>query len=163
VELATGTAVPSSAQLPFSPVEVDLAGLDDFRTFVSRELDANLRPSTDTIAVYHRRGVAFGDRHAGSSVRTARYRYQESLATAAANMAAYLQTAEVLITAIRKIARDYRDADLASAAGSAAVNGELSTAMIAASQARINALAAAREHAWRVKLDRQVGEVGTGE
>jgi hypothetical protein len=163
VELATGAALPSSAQLRLSPVEVDLAGLDDFRTFVSRELDANLRPSADTIAVDHRRGVAFGDRHAGPSVQAARYRYQESLATAAANLSAYLDTAEVLIAAIRRIGREYRDVDLTSAAGSAAVNRELTAAMAAAGQARVNALAAARERVWRLKTERLAGEVGTGE
>jgi hypothetical protein len=163
VELATGPALPSSANLRLSPVEVDLAGLDDFRAFVSRELDANLRPSADTIAVDHRRGVVFGDRHQGASVRTARYRYEESLATAAANLTAYLETAEILIAAMHRIGRNYRDADLSSAAGSAAVNRELTTAMVAASRARLAALAAARDRAWRLKLDRQASEVGTGE
>jgi hypothetical protein len=160
VKIATGAALPSSAQLRLSPVEVDLAGLDDFRTFVSRELDANLRPSTDTIAVDHRRGVAFGDRHAGPSVQSARNRYQESLATAAANLSSYLDTAEVLIAAIGRIGRDYRDVDLASAAGSAAVNRELTAAMVAASQARINALAAARERAFRLKIERLAADIG---
>jgi hypothetical protein len=163
VELETAGATSSSAPLRLSPVEVDLAELDDFRSFVSRELDANLRPSADTIAVDHRRGVAFGDRHAGTSVQTARFRYQESLATAVANLSAYLDTAEVLIAAIRRIGRDYRDVDLASAAGSAAVNRELTTAMVVASQTRINALAAARERAWRLKSERLVTDVGPGE
>ena len=163
MELAPGTALPSSADLRLSPVEVDLGGLDDFRTFVSRELDANLRPSADTIMVDHRRGVGFGDRNVGASIQAARRRYYETLTTSAANMSAYVDTAEILINAIRRVAHDYRDVDLASAAGSATVNRELTAAMVAANQARLDAMIAARERAWRLRTDRLTSEVGAGE
>jgi hypothetical protein len=155
--------MPTSAPLRISPVEVDLDGLDDFRTFVSRELAGNLRPSTDTIAVDHRRGVGFGDHNVGASVQTARRRYDETLATSTANMVSYIQTAEVLIDAIRRIAYDYRETDLTSAAGSAAVNRELSAAMIAAARARADALAAAQQRAWRLKTDQLARDIGPGE
>jgi hypothetical protein len=163
VELATGAAMTTAAPLRLSPVEVDLGGLDDFRTFVSRELDANLRPSTDTIAVDHRRGVGFGDRNVGASVQTARRRYYETLATSTANMAGYIQTAEILIDAIRQIARDYRETDLTSAAGSAAVNRQLTAAMVAAARARADALDSAQRRAWRLRTDRLAHDIGPGE
>jgi hypothetical protein len=155
VQLDTGTATPMLTPRQLSPVEVDLGGLDDFRTLVSRELDGNLRPATHGITADHRRGVGFGDQNVGSAIQAARARYSETLATATANMTAYVESAEVLIEAIRRVSRNYRDVDLSSAAGSMAVNSELTAAMIAARQAELDALVAARQRAWEIRTRHQ--------
>lgn len=158
--LDTEPVVPSPADLPLVPLEVDLAGLNDFRGFVSREIDANLRPCSDTIAADHRRGVGFGDRIRRGDIEVARQRYKETLAMSTANMAAYIETAEQLIDTIRRVMRDYSDADLASAAGSTAVNRELTAAMEAAGEARMEALSAARQRVWQLKMDSRADEMG---
>jgi hypothetical protein len=160
VALDTEPVVPSPADLPLVPLEVDLAGLNDFRGFVSREVDANLRPCSDTIAADHRRGVGFGDQLNRGGIEVARKRYEETLAMSTANMAAYIETAEHLIDTIRHVMRKYSDADLASAAGSAKVNHELTAAMEAASRARLKSLAASRDHSWGIKMDSRADEMG---
>jgi hypothetical protein len=149
--------MPVDDSLPASPlhithVEVDLRGLDDFRRLVAHELDGNLRPAVDGISAEHRQGVGFGTRIAGGEVQVARLRYHACLNSAVANMAAYIDASEVLISALRRIAREYADADLASAAGSAAVTRELAAAHLAAREAEVRALAAVRSRAWEQKI-----------
>jgi hypothetical protein len=156
----TEPVVPSPADLPLVPLEVDLAGLGDFRSFVLREVDANLRPCSDTIAADHRRGVGFGDQINRGGIKVARERYKETLAMATANMAAYIETAERLIDTIHHVMRTYSDADLASATGSTAVNRELTAAMEAAGRAQLASWAASRKRMWQVKMDSRADEMG---
>ena len=151
-----------STELRLSHVDVDLNGLDDFRTFIARELDANLRPAVDGIAADHRRGVGFGERNVGGNVQAARRRYYESLATSTANLVAYVEASEILIAAIKRITTNYRDSDLTSAAGSAAVNRELTTAIVAARRAQLEAINAARMRDWRQKIEQIDREAGIG-
>lgn len=164
MQLSSGAGPPlAPAGLWLSPVEVDLAGLDDFRTLVGRELDGNLRPAADGIVADHRRGVGFGDRTIGSSIQTARLKYHETLSTSTTNLAAYVEAAEILIEAIRRVLRNYRDSDLTSAAGSAAVGRELTGAMVAARQVQMDALEAARARAREARLHRHEFDVAVGQ
>jgi len=155
VQLDTGPVTPVVTAPQLSPVEVDLGGLDDFRAFVSRELDRNLRPAAHGVTADHGRGVGFGDQNIGAAIQAARAHYYETLATATANMTAYVESAEVLIEAIRRVSRNYRDADLSSAAGSVAVSRELTAAMISARQAQLDALELLQRRAWEARTRRQ--------
>jgi hypothetical protein len=155
-----GTASATNPQL--THIDVDLHGLDDFRALLARELDANLRPTADGIAADHRQGVGFGARNVGGGVQLARRRYHESLVTSTANLAAYIDASEILIEAIRRIIANYREVDLASAAGSAAVTRELTAAIVAARQAQLDAIEAAQAHAWEQRVGRTEREVGLG-
>jgi hypothetical protein len=148
---------PPTSSLQMTHVEVDLHGLDDFRSLVARELDSNLRPAVEGVCVEHRQGVGFGARIAAGEVQVARLRYHTCLASAMANMAAYVEASEVLISALRTISRNYSDADLASAAGSAAVTRELAAAHLAAQEAQRQVAAAARQRAWEQKIAQMEG------
>jgi hypothetical protein len=119
------------AQLSLSQVEVDVDGLTDFRTFLGRELDANLRPGAAGIANDHSLGVRFGADNQGVLVGAARERYFQSLAAATANLAAYIEAAEIIIEAVRRVSTAYGEADLSAAATSDRLHHELNQAFIA--------------------------------
>lgn len=103
---------PSSPGL--TPIEVDIDGLQDFRSFLGRELDANLRPGAQGVALDHLMGPGFGRDIVGVPVADARQRYLEALKASTANLAQYVETAEVLIEAIRQVTSQYQAADLRS-------------------------------------------------
>jgi hypothetical protein len=98
------------------PVDVHIDGLDDFRAFLGRELDANLRPGVTTILADHILGVQFGVNIAGTGIQSARSRYHESLQAAATNLSTYVQVAEVLVETLHRVVDKYRESDLSSAA-----------------------------------------------
>lgn len=132
-----------SIPLDLTHVEVDVAGLVDFRTLLALELDANLRPAAARVKRDHGMGVGFGERNAGTQVTAARRQYAECLRAATANLAGYVAAAEVLIDAMRRVSDAYLDAD----AGSAELNKALSDALgeAEAVRARTDALIEARE------------------
>jgi hypothetical protein len=154
MRLGAGARTATSTGPLLRAVEVDVASLDGFRAFLAREVDRNLRPAADGINADHRRGVGFGHDNVGGNVQAARRGYDESLATATANLAGFVDAAEILVDAIRRVGQNYRDADLSSAAGSAAVNRELTAAVVAARQAQWAALEAERQRRWRLRIER---------
>ncbi|HEX6871374.1 MAG TPA: hypothetical protein VF163_09785, partial [Micromonosporaceae bacterium] len=125
------------AELNLKHVEVDISGLDDFRTLLGRELDANLRPAVADINRDHSLGVGFGARLAGGRIQAARRKYYESLTSSVANLSAYVTAAEILTDAIRRVTSRYHDTDMASAAGAARINAELSAAFLHAQKAQL--------------------------
>jgi hypothetical protein len=133
-----------STPLRLTHIEADLASLEQFRSFVSRELHTNLRPAAQDIGRDHSRGVGFGYRNAGNHVQSARQRYHESLTASTTNLAAYIDASEMLIDAIGRIVAGYRDTDALSAANSGAVNAQFGAAVAAAQTAQANAASAAR-------------------
>jgi hypothetical protein len=120
-----------SPQLTLTAVDVDIDGLLDFRTFLGRELDANLRPGVAGIANDHSLGVRFGADNVGFQVNAAKQRYFDSLVASTANLAAYIEAAEIIIEAIRRVIAAYGDADLSAEATSQRLNRELNQAFIA--------------------------------
>jgi hypothetical protein len=126
----------AAAPLNITHVEVDVDGLDDFRTLLSRELDANLRPGADGVQHDYALGVGFGARNPGDGVQAAAGKYRDCLQGSMANLAAYIDAAEILVDAIGRVSTKYRDTDAASAR----INEELAAAFHDAQEARIVAL-----------------------
>jgi hypothetical protein len=112
-----------------TPIEVDVDGLRDFRDFLVRELDTNLRPGVDAIRNDHAMGARFGIGHAGAQVQAARLHYADVLRAAAENLAQYVVAAEILIEAIRIVTINYTEADLIAAANSTKVYDDLTNAL----------------------------------
>jgi len=98
-----------------APIDVNVDGLKDFRAWLGRELDANLRPGAEGIVNDHSMGVRFGWRNAGRQVAIARQRYADSLEASTANLVQYVNASEVLIDAIRQVVTNYRASDLSAA------------------------------------------------
>jgi hypothetical protein len=121
-----------------TPIEVDVDGLRDFRDFLVRELDTNLRPGVDAIRNDQAMGARFGIGHAGAQVQAARLHYADVLRAASGNLAQYVVAAEILIEAIRIVTINYTDADLAAAANSAKVYDELVNALAGEISRRAN-------------------------
>lgn len=111
--------------LDLVPIDVDVDGLEDFRSFLARELDMNLRPAAETIRYDHGTGVHFGIGNAGLRVQAARKRYANALQASCENLAEYIAIAEILIHAIHLVTRDYSEADLSAAARSSKVTAIL--------------------------------------
>jgi hypothetical protein len=109
------TGDEGGADLTTAPIRVDVDGLADFRTWLGRELDANLRPGADAILNDHTMGVRFGQRNAGPQLRAARETYAASLTASMTNLGEYVNASEVLIDAIRQAVANYRSADLSAA------------------------------------------------
>jgi hypothetical protein len=108
--------------LNLTHVDVDLTGLADFRRLLQHELESNMRPAVSDIYANHGAGVAFGARIVGAGVQDARQRYHEALVISTQNLAAYMQTSEVLIAAIEHVTNTYRDSDLTASAITEAIN-----------------------------------------
>jgi len=136
MELGDG-GIPPHTELKLTHVEVDVDGLTDFRSLLGRELDTNLKPGVQGITHDHSMGVGFGLRNVGNQVQAARRTYHESLRTSTANLAEYVETAEILIDAIHRVATKYGETDLSSAANSARVTAELAAAFNDAQAAKI--------------------------
>lgn len=129
-------------QLPLTsmrltPIEVDVDGLKDFRAFLVRELDTNLRPAAHGIANDHSMGVHFGGLNHGLRVRAARERYRASLEASTSNLAEYIRVAEVLITAIHEVSTTYENTDLSSAASTSKINAALADAFTSVTSAPV--------------------------
>jgi hypothetical protein len=97
-----------------APIDVNVDGLKDFRAWLGRELDANLRPGAHGILNDHLMGVRFGWRNAGTHVAAARQRYADSLEASTANLVQYVNASEVLIDAILQVVTNYRASDLSA-------------------------------------------------
>lgn len=100
----------------FNPtyVEVDIGGLGDFRSFVSQELDLNLRPGVPDITQDHLQGAAWAGHIPSQSVFEARMRYYQAQQASLNNLGHYITTAEVLIETIHRIMAAYSDREHAS-------------------------------------------------
>jgi hypothetical protein len=137
---------PQLTSMRLTPIEVDVDGLKDFRTFLVRELDTNLKPGAQGISSDHSMGAHFGAGNAGARVRAAREHYANSLQASTVNLAEYIKTAEVLIDAIHRVAAKYADADLSSAATASKVDQELAAAFTTVTLERSEAARREREH-----------------
>jgi hypothetical protein len=98
-------------------IDVNIDGLDDFRGFVSRELNLNLVPGSDEVLNDHAIGVRFGARNPGFNVAAATRTYFDTLTISAMNLQEYVKTARDLVDLIAAVTARYRTADL-TAAGS---------------------------------------------
>jgi hypothetical protein len=126
--------------MTLAPIDVDVDGLKDFRSFLIRELDTNLKPGAQGITNDHGMGAQFGIDNAGAQVQAARKRYAETLQISLNNLAQYVSTAEILIEAIQTVATKYTDADLSAQAASDAVGRDLLIAVDTAARARDEAI-----------------------
>jgi hypothetical protein len=98
-----------------TPIDVNVDGLDDFRGFVSRELNLNLIPGSDEVLNDHTIGVCFGARNPGSNVVAAKQTYFNTLTVSTMNLQEYVKTAKDFIDLIEAVAAKYRISDLAAA------------------------------------------------
>ena len=112
-------------------IQVDIDGLGDFRSFLSSEVDANLRPGSDDVIYDHVMGVRFGHRNPGFNVGQATSSYRGALVNSTNNLDEYVKTARTLTQLIRIVEESYRAADL-TAAGS---GNDLNTALAGAMEA----------------------------
>lgn len=92
-------------------IQVDIDGLADFRSLLSRELDANLRPGSHEILNQHLMGPRFGVGNPGIGTTAARERYTELLKASTENLGAYVRIADVLIDALGDVVERFRGAD----------------------------------------------------
>jgi hypothetical protein len=145
---------PSYPPRTLAHIDVDIAGLDDFRVAVSHELDSTLKPVAHGIILDHGRGVGFGWHNAGGQVQAARQRYHESLETAAANLTSYIQASNILIEAMHRIGAAYRDTDAAATSRATDVGVELDAAIAAVRQAQSAESAAALQRDWQHRIAR---------
>ena len=93
-------------------VQADIGGLVDFRSFIGRELDLNLRPIVPVISEDHRHGAAWAGHVPSQAVFDARMRYYQAQQASLSNLARYLTAAEVLIETIHRIITVYREHEL---------------------------------------------------
>ena len=114
--------------MQLTPIDVDVAGLKEFRSFLARELDTNLRPAAQRISNDHSLGARFGALNQGVHVRAAHDLYDAALKASTNNLAEYVMVAEVLIVAIHEVATKYTDADLSAAASVDKVKAALTDA-----------------------------------
>jgi hypothetical protein len=112
-------------------IQVDIDGLSDFRSFLSSEVDANLRPGSDDVIYDHVMGVRFGHHNPGYNVGEATTSYRGALINSTHNLDEYVKTARTLTQLIRIVEEKYRAADL-TAAGS---GKDLTTALTGAMDA----------------------------
>jgi hypothetical protein len=125
--------------MQLTPIDVNVEGLKDFREFLVRELDTNLKPGAQGIGNDHSMGVHFGALNQGVQVRAARDRYEASLRASTGNLAEYIKVAEVLIAAIHEATTKYADADLSAAASVDKVKAALTDAFNTATNERDDA------------------------
>jgi hypothetical protein len=153
--------VPERPPMTLTPIDVDVDGLTDFRAFLIRELDTNLKPAADSICSDHGMGAHFGVGNAGTQVQAARKRYAEALEASTKNLATYVSTAEIMIEAIQKVATNYADADLSVAVQSDKVGQELFLALKAGVQERNHAVQLLINQETQRELNRM--RAGTGQ
>jgi hypothetical protein len=120
---------PQPTPTPLPRLDVHVDGLKDFRAFLVRELDTNLKPTAQGISNDHSMGARFGLLSQSLHVRAARERYDASLRASTNNLAEYVMVAEVLIAAIHEVVAKYTDADLSAAASVDKVNVALTEAL----------------------------------
>ena len=154
---STDPLTPSSPSPPLVPIEVDIDGLQDFRSFLGRELDANLRPGAQGVAFDHLMGPGFGRDIVGLPMRNARERYLQALEASTANLAQYVATAEILIEAIRQVTTQYEAADLRSEEVSHALQTKI---QLIADARRITAISETQREHHRERPDRPIIEEG---
>jgi hypothetical protein len=123
-----------------TPIDVNVEGLKDFREFLVRELDTNLKPGAQGIDNDHSMGVHFGALNQGVQVHAARDRYEASLRASTGNLAEYVMVAEVLIAAIHAATTKYADADLSAAASVDKIKAALTEAFNTATNERADAI-----------------------
>ena len=99
-------------------IDVNVDGLDDFRGFVSRELNLNLIPGSDEVLNDHTIGVRFGARNPGPNLAAAKKTYFDTLTISTMNLQEYVRTARDFIDLIEAVMTRYRLSDL-TAAGTA--------------------------------------------
>lgn len=128
------------------PIEVNVDGLNDFRAFLARELDTNLRPAAEGISNDHGMGVHFGVGNEGARIQAARTRYAEALQASYENLAQYIAISEILIEAIRTVTATYSEADLSAASRSKAITDTLVNAVSGGIKLHQQAIADEVEH-----------------
>ena len=153
--------VPERPPMTLTPIDVDVDGLTDFRAFLIRELDTNLKPAADSICSDHGMGAHFGVGNAGTQVQAARKRYAEALEASTKNLATYVSTAEIMIEAIQKVATMYANVDLSAATTYSGVGKDLFDALAAGVQDRLDAIQLERDQETRRELNRM--RAGTGQ
>lgn len=106
-----GPSLPSST-LPLQPVvAADVDTLAEFSAFVASELDQNLRPATDVIAVDQAHGAAWASKVPGQGVFAARMRYFLAQQASLTTLDQYIEASEILIDTIHRIMAVYSGAD----------------------------------------------------
>ena len=136
------------------PVEVNVRAIEDFASLLTQELDANIRPSNERIAVHHADGVGFGSRNASADMRIAVHRYHECLSTAVENLRQFTATSEILVEAAKKIAAVYEAADQDVKAIQQRIDSALNDAVSEATTAQQRAVEEVRRAAMHRKLSR---------
>lgn len=119
-----------------SNISVDIAGIADFATLVREELDANFRPNMERVIAEHRNGPGFGARSQSDDMKVAVQKYRDCLSAAIHNLQAYVDGAEILIAAARKVAAMYQSTDALSSAELGKVEDALDAAIKEADGAR---------------------------
>jgi hypothetical protein len=99
-------------------IEVDIDGLSDFRTFLTSEVDTNLRPGSDDVIYDHVMGVRFGHKNPGFNMGRATGSYDGALKSSTSNLYEYVKTADTLTQLIRQVLEKYRTSDLTAAGSS---------------------------------------------
>jgi hypothetical protein len=135
-------------------IDVDVDGLKDFRSFLVRELDANLKPGAQGISNDHGGGAHFGIGNAGVQVQAARKRYADALQASIDNLTQYVAAAEIFIEAIQTVTAKYTEADLSSASKSQAVSKDLFDALEQGVQDRSLAIQTTADQETRRELNR---------
>jgi hypothetical protein len=105
--------LPTTA-MALAPIDVDIDGLDAFRSFMGRELDTNLRPAVEGINNDHAGGADFGMHNPGDQVQRVRQKYFEALLTTVTNLTTYVNLSEDIIQAISLVVAGYQESDLSS-------------------------------------------------
>lgn len=108
-------------------IEVDAAGLEEFRVAMEQDVGQHFVPSVDRIFSVYSQGAVFGEQNLSSHVQAARVQQHACLNAASRALAGYVNATTVLVTAIGEVKRRYGDADAAVAAdveGVAAIFGQ---------------------------------------
>jgi hypothetical protein len=113
-------------------LQVNIDGLNDFRTFLGLEVDANLQPGSRDVINDHTMGVRFGSRNPGHNVGVATNSYHGALDTSTKNLLEYVRTANLLTRAIYIVMDQYRSADLTAGGTSMALSTAMGGAVVEA-------------------------------
>ena len=122
--------------VPGGSIDVDLRELDRFSGSVRSVTSSVLAPGADWLFSVYGAGATFGGRFTASlEVLAARLKYHDALVSVTASLAGFVNASHTLVAAVDQVRARYAHVDVAVAArtaGSAEVDGVLSTATVAA-------------------------------
>ncbi|MEV6599197.1 hypothetical protein AB0M36_20435 [Actinoplanes sp. NPDC051346] len=115
-------------------IHLDTEQVGEFARGMRTEADKGFASAAERGADLHRHGVIFGAELPGETILDAKRRYARALENTEANLRAYHQMAIIFADVADRIARDFANVDMSSAATQRQIDALLSGAIAQASK-----------------------------